>query len=191
MKILSFAAVLVTVCAVAACSDDDGAGGNGGAGGGGGASSTTTSSVSSSTGTTTVTTTGTGGSGEGGGGVGGSGEGGSGEGGGGEGGGVDCQTQCFDDNQRGALEFFQLTLDTCGCAEGATCVSSCDTEDAETDACGDDGSGDLLVALQGNEACVACMQGLPDEDPCVATVEEGCTASTECTAFVTCVAACP
>ncbi|WP_437307189.1 hypothetical protein [Sorangium sp. So ce388] len=182
MKILSFAAILVTVCAVAACSDDDGTGGEGGAGGGGGASGSSTSTVSSSTGTTTVTTTGTGGSGEGG-----SGEGGS----GGEGGGADCQTQCFDDNQQGALEFFQLTLDACGCAEGATCVSSCDTEDAETDACGDDGSGDLLVALQGNEACVECMAALPDEDACVAVVEEGCTASEGCTAFAECVAACP
>ncbi|WP_438007502.1 hypothetical protein WME89_01480 [Sorangium sp. So ce321] len=186
MKILSFAAILVTVCAVAACSDDGGSGGNGGAGGGGGASSSSTSSVSSSTGTT-----GTGGNGEGGNGEGGSGEGGSGEGGNGEGGGVDCPTQCFDDNQEGALEFFQLTLDTCGCAEGATCASSCDTTDAETDVCGDDGTGDILVAVQGNEACVDCLDGLPDDDSCIATVEEGCNASEGCTAFANCVAACP
>ncbi|WP_437927919.1 hypothetical protein WMF37_01335 [Sorangium sp. So ce291] len=175
MKILSFAAILVTVCAVAACSDDGGTGGDGGAGGGGGASSTTSSSSSSST----VTTTGTGG------------DGGNGDGGnGGEGGGVDCSAQCVDDNQAGALEFFQLTLDTCGCAEGASCASACDTEDAETDVCGDDGSGNIL-AIQGNEACADCMDGLADEDPCLATVEEGCGASEECTAFVSCVAACP
>ncbi|WP_437654564.1 hypothetical protein [Sorangium sp. So ce1182] len=176
MKILSFAAILVTVCAVAACSDDGGSGGNGGAGGAGGASSSSTSSVSS----TTVTTTGTGGSGEGG----------NGEGGNGEGGGVDCSTQCFDDNQQGALEFLQLMVDACGCAEGATCASDCDTADAETDVCGDDGTGDLL-AVQGNEACVDCIDGLADDDACIATVEEGCTASDGCTAFSDCVAACP
>ncbi|WP_437756288.1 hypothetical protein [Sorangium sp. So ce1389] len=180
MKILSFAAILVTVCAVAACSDDDSTGGNGGAGGGGGATSSSTSTVSSSTGTTTGTTTGTGGSGEGGSGVGGS----------GEGGGVDCPTQCFEDNQQGALEFLQLTVDACGCAEGATCVSDCDTADPETDVCGDDGTGDLLAA-QGNEACVNCIDGLADDDACIAAVEEGCTASEGCSAFATCVAACP
>ncbi|WP_437623056.1 hypothetical protein [Sorangium sp. So ce1151] len=177
MKILSFAAILVTVCAVAACSDDGGSGGDGGAGGGGGASSSSTSSVSS----TTVTTTGTGGSGEGGNGEGGE---------GGEGGGVDCSSQCFDDNAQGALEFLQLTVDACGCAEGATCASDCDTADAETDVCGDDGTGDLL-AVQGNEACVDCIDGLPDDDACIATVEEACTASEGCTAFTECVAACP
>ncbi|MGK3989397.1 hypothetical protein WME99_40500 [Sorangium sp. So ce136] len=181
MKILSFAAILVTVCAVAACSDDDNTGGEGGAGGGGGASSATTSSASSSTVTTTGTTTGTGGSGEGGNGEGGE---------GGEGGGVDCPTQCFDDNQAGALEFFQLTLDTCGCAEGASCASACDTADAETDVCDDDGSGNIL-ALQDNEACVDCVDGLADEDACLATVKEGCDASEGCTAFADCVAACP
>ncbi|KYF64460.1 hypothetical protein BE11_45155 [Sorangium cellulosum] len=178
MKILSFAAILVTVCAAAACSDDGGSGGDGGAGGGGGASGSTTSSGSGSS-----VTTGTGGEG-------GSGEGGSGEGGSGEGGGVDCTAQCFEDNQQGGVEFLQLTLDACGCAEGATCASTCDTTDEATDVCGDDGSGDLL-AIEGNTACVDCLDGLADEDACIKTVEDACTASEGCNAFAECVAACP
>ncbi|WP_437576775.1 hypothetical protein [Sorangium sp. So ce887] len=186
MKSLSFAAILVTVCAVAACSDDGGSGGDGGAGGGGGASGTTTSSSSGPS----STVTGTGGGGEGGSGEGGSGEGGSGEGGSGEGGGGDCTTQCFEDHTAGALEFLQLTLDTCGCAEGATCASACDTTDPETDACEDDGSGNLRE-LEGNQACLDCVDGLEDEDACIGTVETGCSASEGCAAFATCVAACP
>ncbi|WP_434044288.1 MULTISPECIES: hypothetical protein [Sorangium] len=182
MKILSFAAILVTVCAAAACSDDGGSGGDGGAGGGG-ASGSTTSTTSSGSGSSV--TTGTGGNGEGG-----SGEGGSGEGGSGEGGGLDCTDQCFEDNQQGGLEFLQFTLDSCGCAEGATCIGSCDTADAETDVCGDDGSGDLL-SIAGNTACVDCLEGLADEDACIKTVEDACTASEGCNAFTECVAACP
>ncbi|WP_437598907.1 hypothetical protein WMF28_39580 [Sorangium sp. So ce590] len=172
MKSLNFAAILVTVCAVAACSDDGGSGGDGGAGGGGGASGTTTSSSSSG-----PSSTGTGGDGGGG-------------GEGGEGGGGDCPTQCFEDHTAGALEFLQLTLDTCGCAEGATCASACDTTDPETDVCGDDGSGDLR-AIEGNEACLNCVDGLEAEDACIGTVETGCSASEGCAAFATCVAACP
>ncbi|WP_437482691.1 hypothetical protein WME75_41360 [Sorangium sp. So ce1014] len=181
MKSLSFAAILVTVCAVAACSDDGGSGGDGGAGGGGGASGTTASSSSGPSSTVTGTGTGTGTGGEGG----------SGEGGGGEGGGADCTTQCFEDHTVGALEFFQLTLDTCGCAEGATCASACDTTDPETDACEDDGSGNLQTALEGNDACLDCVDGLEDEDACIGTVEAGCSASEGCAAFAACVTACP
>ncbi|WP_437507645.1 hypothetical protein [Sorangium sp. So ce1099] len=181
MKTLSFAAILVTMCAVAACSDDGGSGGEGGAGGGGGATSTSTSTSASST----VTTTGTGT-----GGAGGSGAGGGDTGGGGTGGGADCTTQCFEDNQEGALAFIQLTLDACGCAEGASCTSICDTTDPETDVCSDDGTGDFLAA-QGNEACITCIDELEDEDACIAVVEEGCDADEGCTAFATCVAACP
>ncbi|WP_437287570.1 hypothetical protein [Sorangium sp. So ce406] len=179
MKILSFAAILVTVCAAAACSDDGGSGGDGGAGGGGGASGSTTSTTSSGSGSSVTT------------GTGGSGEGGSGEGGGGEGGGgLDCTDQCFEDNQQGGLEFLQFTLDACGCAEGATCASTCDTTDEATDVCGDDGSGDLL-SIQGNAECVECLEGLADEDACIKTVEDACTASEGCNAFAECVAACP
>ncbi|MGK3967568.1 hypothetical protein WMF01_44120 [Sorangium sp. So ce1667] len=182
MKSLSFAAILVTMCAVAACSDDGGSEGDGGAGGGGGATGTSTSTSS------TVTTTGTGTGGAGGSGAGGGDEGEGGEGG--AGGGADCTTQCFEDNQAGALEFIQLTLNACGCAEGATCTSICDTADPETDVCSDDGTGDFLAA-QGNEACITCIDELEDEDACIAVVEEGCSASDGCDAFATCVAACP
>ncbi|XXX80687.1 hypothetical protein WMF30_18180 [Sorangium sp. So ce134] len=173
MKSLSFAAILVTVCAVAACSDGGDSEGDGGAGGGGGASGTTTSSSTSSS----TVTTGTGGSGEGG-----SGEGGS--------GGIDsgCAMQCIEDNRQGAVEFLRMTLEACGCAEGATCASSCDTTEAETDACGDDGSANLQ-ALPENEACVDCVDGV-GEDACLATVEERCSASEGCDAYVTCIAEC-
>ncbi|WP_437727502.1 hypothetical protein [Sorangium sp. So ce861] len=177
MKSLSFAAILVTVCAVAACSDDGDPGGDGGAGGGGGASGTTSSSSSSSV----TTGTGTGGSGDGGGS----------EGGGGEGGGGstdECAEQCFDDNQEGAVAFLELTLEACGCAEGATCASSCDTTEAETDACQDDGSANLQ-GLPGNEACLDCVDGL-QEDACLDTFAEQCAADGGCEAYVTCVSEC-
>ncbi|WP_437614311.1 hypothetical protein WMF20_15175 [Sorangium sp. So ce834] len=173
MKSLSFAAILVTVCAVAACSDEGGPEGDGGAGGGGGASGTTTSSSSS----TVTTGTGTGGSGEGGGG-----------GGGGGGGSADCAAQCFEDNQQGAVAFLELTLEACGCAEGATCVSSCDTTEAETDACGDDGSANLQ-GLRGNEACLNCVDGLR-EDECLDTFAGQCAADEGCAAYITCVSEC-
>ncbi|AUX31213.1 MULTISPECIES: hypothetical protein [Sorangium] len=172
MKSLSFAAILVTVCAVAACSDEGGPEGDGGAGGGGGASGTTTSSSSS----TVTTGTGTGGSGEGGG------------GGGGGGGSADCAAQCFEDNQQGAVAFLELTLEACGCAEGATCVSSCDTTEAETDACGDDGSANLQ-GLRGNEACLNCVDGLR-EDECLDTFAGQCAADEGCAAYITCVSEC-
>ncbi|WP_438025706.1 hypothetical protein [Sorangium sp. So ce233] len=178
MKTLSFAAILVTVCAVAACSDDGGSGGDGGAGGGGGASGTTTSTTSSGPGSTVTT------------GTGGNGEGGNGEGGNGEGGGVDCTEQCFADNQQGGVEFVTLTVEACGCAEGATCASTCDTTDETTDVCADDGSANFL-GLQGNEACVDCIDGVEDDDACIKTVEDACTASEGCNAFAECVAACP
>ncbi|WP_049949525.1 hypothetical protein [Sorangium cellulosum] len=176
MKSLSFAAILVTVCAVAACSDDGDPGGDGGAGGGGGASGTTTSSSSSSS---VATGTGTGGSGEGG-----SGEG----GGGGEGGGADCAAQCIEDNQQGAVAFLELTLEACGCAESATCASDCDTADAETDACEDDGSANVQ-GLIGNEACRNCVGGL-QEDACIDTSAEQCAANEGCAAYITCVSEC-
>ncbi|WP_437337836.1 hypothetical protein [Sorangium sp. So ce394] len=175
MKSLSFAAILVTACAVAACSDDGDPGGDGGAGGGGGASGTTTSSSSSST-----VTTGTG--------TGGSGEGGSGEGGGGEGGGADCATQCIEDNQQGAVAFLEMTLEACGCAESAACASDCDTAEAETDACEDDGSANLQ-GLIGNQACRDCVGGL-QEDACIDTSAEQCAADEGCTAYITCVSEC-
>ncbi|WP_437688807.1 hypothetical protein [Sorangium sp. So ce176] len=183
MKSLSFAAILVTVCAVAACSDDGGSGGDGGAGGGGGASGTTTSTTSAGSGSSV--TTGTGGNGEGG-----NGEGGNGEGGNGEGGGAACTEQCFEENQQGGVEFLTLTLEGCGCVEGATCASTCDTADETTDACADDGSASF-PGLQGNDACVDCLEGLADEDACIKTVEDACTASEGCNAFAECVAACP
>ncbi|WP_437562063.1 hypothetical protein [Sorangium sp. So ce542] len=176
MKSLSFAAILVTVCAVAACSDDGDPGGDGGAGGGGGASGTTTSSSSSS-----VATTGTGGSGDGGSGDGGSGDGGSGSG-------EDCAEQCIEDNQEGAVAFLELTLEACGCAASAACASDCDTAEAETDACEDDGSANVQ-GLIGNQACRDCVGGL-QEDACIDTSAEQCAADEGCAAYITCVSEC-
>ncbi|AUX46118.1 hypothetical protein SOCE26_076230 [Sorangium cellulosum] len=180
MKTLSFAAILVTVCAVAACSDDGGSGGDGGAGGEGGASGTTTTTSASSS--TVSTGTGTGGGGD--------------EGGGGAGSGDECSDQgdecgscCVEGNQAGALEFFELTLGSCGCEAAAPCAAECDTGEAETDVCGDDGVN--ILALQSNEACITCVDGLAEDDACFAPATEGCDASEGCTAFVECVETCP
>ncbi|KYF46918.1 hypothetical protein BE04_08285, partial [Sorangium cellulosum] len=100
----------------------------------------------------------------------------------------DCAAQCIEDNQQGAVAFLELTLEACGCAESATCASDCDTADAETDACEDDGSANVQ-GLIGNEACRNCVGGL-QEDACIDTSAEQCAANEGCAAYITCVSEC-
>ncbi|WP_437671632.1 hypothetical protein [Sorangium sp. So ce131] len=181
MKSLKFAAILVSVCAVAACSDDGGGGGSGGEGGaGGGPGGTTTTSASS----TVTTGTGTGGGNEGGGGNGGGGS------------GSECadlaEDACFEccsaEHEEGDAELSRLVVESCACGEGATCNDVCDTEDAATDACADDGT--INPEAEPTEACVNCLNGVlgggAEPDACLTDVVDGCAANTDCRALLTC-----
>ncbi|XXT15988.1 hypothetical protein WME94_37650 [Sorangium sp. So ce429] len=172
MKAFGFAAILVSVCAMAACKVGDGTG-SGGAGGDGG---------SGGSDTTTTTTSGTGGEG---------GEaGGTGEGGGGECAEAaaeecdDCCDEAFPDeyealNSHGFWE--------CGCVADSPCADVCDTTDATTDACLDDGTVSLEVQ---NADCVACLNGVDPSDACYETATTACNDDEDCKPYLGCLLSC-
>ncbi|WP_437619123.1 hypothetical protein [Sorangium sp. So ce1151] len=172
MKAFSFAAILVSVCAMAACKVGDGTG-SGGAGGDGG---------SGGSDTTTTTTSGTGGEG---------GEaGGTGEGGGGECAEEaaeecdDCCDMAFPD-EYAALNghgFWQ-----CGCVADSPCADVCDTTDATTDACGDDGTVDLEVQ---NADCVQCLNEVDPSDACYEAATTACNDDEDCKPYLGCLLSC-
>ncbi|WP_438004148.1 hypothetical protein WME89_35695 [Sorangium sp. So ce321] len=172
MKAFSFAAILVSVCAMAACKVGDGTG-SGGAGGDGG---------SGGSDTTTTTTSGTGGEG---------GEaGGTGEGGGGECAEEaaeecdDCCDMAFPD-EYAALNghgFWQ-----CGCVADSPCADVCDTTDATTDACGEDGTVNLEVQ---NADCVACLDEVDPSDACYEAATTACDDDEDCKPYLGCLLSC-
>ncbi|WP_437752644.1 hypothetical protein [Sorangium sp. So ce1389] len=172
MKAFSFAAILVSVCAMAACKVGDGTG-SGGAGGDGG---------SGGSDTTSTTTSGTGGEG---------GEaGGTGEGGGGECAEAaaeecdDCCDTAFPDeyealNSHGFWE--------CGCVADSPCADVCDTTDATTDACGEDGMVNLEVQ---NADCVACLDEVDPSDACYEAATTACDDDENCKPYLGCLLSC-
>ncbi|XXY52172.1 hypothetical protein WME91_13600 [Sorangium sp. So ce269] len=168
MKAFGFAAILVSVCAMAACKVGDGTG-SGGAGGDGGSGGSDT----------TTTTSGTGG------------EGGEGGGTGGEGGGNECSgleatacTECCSEAHPSEVEVFtELTFLYCGCTATSRCAADCDTTDPTTDVCGDDGEVNLAVDNPNCETCVAeeSSTGTCYDDAYAACEEdEDCQALTDC-----------
>ncbi|WP_437630648.1 hypothetical protein [Sorangium sp. So ce854] len=170
MKTLGFAAILVSVCAMAACTVTSG-GGDGGAGGEGGEGGATTTTTTSSSG------------------------GGDGGGTGGEGGAGVCadatEDECFDccDEAEpdaltalGGYGFWE-----CGCAEESPCADVCDTTDATTDACGDDGT--IIEDVQ-NADCVMCLNELSDDDACFVAATDACDADEECKPYLECLLSC-
>ncbi|WP_438014439.1 hypothetical protein WMF18_26455 [Sorangium sp. So ce315] len=174
MKTLGFAAILVSMCAMAACTVTSG-GGDGGAGGEGGEGGATTTSTSS-------TTTG----------------GGEGGGGGGEGGGDatnecaplelnECVECCQTEHASEAETFEQLTFWHCGC-EVERCAAICDTEDAATDVCGD-GIANLDVD---NPNCAACVaeEAAAETSECYDAAYTACGEEGDCQALTECSDAC-
>ncbi|WP_437730822.1 hypothetical protein [Sorangium sp. So ce1335] len=169
MKILGFASILVSVCAMAACTVTDGSGdgGAGGEGGEGGSDTTTTTSSSS-------------GGGEGG-------------GTGGEGGGdvtnecselefQACADCCAEANPSEAEAFKKLTFLHCGCDAAIRCADICDTTDPTTDVCGEDGEVNLEVNNPDCELCVA----EESSGSCYDDAYDACAAAEDCQALTTC-----
>lgn len=172
MKTLGFAAILVSVCAMAACTVTTG-GGDGGSGGSGGAGGSTTTSTSSS-----------------------SSGGGDGGGTGGEGGAGVCADvtdedecyDCCDEAEPDAL----LALGghgfwECGCAAESPCAAVCDTTDETTDACGDDGT--IIEDVQ-NADCVQCLNDLAETDPCYEAAADACDEDENCKPYLECLLSC-
>ncbi|WP_437964670.1 hypothetical protein WMF04_33950 [Sorangium sp. So ce260] len=169
MKALGFAAILVSVCAMAACtvtSGEDGTGGDGGTGGEGGSDASTTSS-----------------------GVGGEG----GEGGGEGGGGVcadespdDCQTCCDAELADESALLMGYGFAQCGCAADSPCADVCDTTDATTDSCNDDGT----MADVTNPDCVMCLNDLEQDAPCYDAATDDCDGDADCKPYLTCLVSC-
>lgn len=186
--ILGFAAILVTVCGMAACSDEGGENGAEGEGGDGRASTTTATGSGDATG----------GDGSGGDGPGGDAAGGDGSGGD-QGASGDCSGEvgeacgdcCLEANRQGAAALTILMFQHCGCATDAPCAADCDTTDAATDVCADDGTVDTQVlSANANIACVECTGEIDAEAPCLGDVAEACLADEGCAAFVFCANGC-
>ncbi|WP_437924197.1 hypothetical protein WMF37_34860 [Sorangium sp. So ce291] len=168
MKAFSFAAILVSVCAMAACKVGDGTG-SGGAGGDGGSGGSDT----------TATTSGTGG------------EGGEAGGTGGEGGGDECSgleleecTTCCSDAHSSEVEVLTaLNYLYCGCAATSDCAAECDTTDAASDVCGDDGEVNLAVD---NPNCDACVAEASSTGTCYDDAYTACGEDDDCKALTAC-----
>lgn len=172
MKALGFAAILVSVCAMAACTINGGDGGDGGDDGTGGEGGSTTTSSS--------TTSGTGGEG-------------GGEGGGGGGDGVcadesaaTCQTCCDTELPDEAALLMGYVFSQCGCAADSPCASVCDTTDATTDSCTDDGT----MAEVTNPDCVMCLNDLESDAACYDAAMDDCDGDEDCTPFLECLVSC-
>ncbi|WP_437586305.1 hypothetical protein [Sorangium sp. So ce1000] len=173
MKAFGFVAILAGVVALTACEvksgDTDGEGGEGGAG------STTTTSAT--TGQGGGATTGQGG------------------GGGGTGGGGECADATADecgDCCNEALPDAQAALvlhaiSQCGCAADSPCASECDTTDATTDACNDDGT---VNDQANNTACVTCLAGLAEDAACVDAAATDCEEDAACNPYFECLSSC-
>ncbi|WP_437500209.1 hypothetical protein [Sorangium sp. So ce1099] len=172
MKAFGFAAILVSVCAMAACKVGDGTG-SGGAGGDGG---------SGGSDTTTTTTSGTGGEG--------------GEAGGtGEGGGGECAEEaaeaCDDCCDAAFPEEYEALNGhgfwQCGCVADSPCAEKCDTTDATTDACGEDGT--VILEVQ-NADCVACLDEVDPSDECYEAATTACDEDEDCKPYLGCLLSC-
>jgi hypothetical protein len=171
MKSFGFAAILVSVCAAAACSSSD----TDGSGGGGG--SATTSSVTTTTTTTTTTatssvttTTSTGPQSC-----------------------ADlpadqCAECCGQEHATGFDVINNSYLTNCACADGAACVVECNTADAATDLCLDDGTFNFNVM---NDACVTCLNDLTGMEACWDPIRTDCQAEPDCVDFIQCQNDCP
>lgn len=174
MKAFGFAAILISVGVMAACTVTSGDGDTSGDGGSGASGSTTTSSA----------TTGEGGSG------------GTGEGGAGTGGGEVCSDagtedeclDCCDETYAEGLDALGIHgFEACGCTADATCASVCDTTDATTDVCNDDGT----INLEANNAdCVACLNDLAEDDACIEAAAAACEDDAACSPYLECLGTC-
>ncbi|WP_437996089.1 hypothetical protein WMF26_33610 [Sorangium sp. So ce185] len=169
MKAFNFAAILVSVCAMAACTVTDGSGdgGEGGTGGEGGAGTTTT-----------TTTSGTGGEG---------GEGG--EGGGGvcaEESAATCQTCCDEELPDESALIMGYIFSQCGCAADSPCADVCDTTDATTDSCSDEGGMTDVT----NPDCVMCLNELEADAPCYEAAATDCEGDEDCSPYFECLSSC-
>ncbi|WP_438022980.1 hypothetical protein [Sorangium sp. So ce233] len=170
MKTLGFAAILVSVCAMAACTvtSGDGSGGAGGDGGAGGSDATSTTTSSATTG-----------GGE-----------------GGEGGGdatnectplaFDECVECCQEANAGEVErLTELTFWYCGCEATIRCAQYCDTTDAATDVCGDDGVVNLEVDNLDCETCVI-EESAPEDSECYEAAYTACGEAEDCQALTAC-----
>ncbi|MGK4003258.1 hypothetical protein WMF31_11585 [Sorangium sp. So ce1036] len=171
MKAFGFAAILVSVCAMAACQVTSGEGGDGGAGGEGGTT------------TTTTTTTGEGG--------------GTGGTGGGEGGGDTtnacaeetgdaCFNCCSTEHAAENEELGKLMYWHCGCVAESPCADVCDTTDAESDVCGDT----AINPDVDNANCDACVADAQETNDCYFAAADACREADGCKALMTCGDAC-
>jgi hypothetical protein len=179
MKAFGFAAILISVGMMAACTVTSGNGdpsGSGGSGGSGGSDSSTTTSSA---------TTGEGGSG------------GTGEGGAGTGGAEECSdagtaNECFDccdeTYEDGLAALTIHGFEACGCTADATCASVCDTTDATTDVCNDDGT---INDAANNADCVACLNELAEDDACIEAAAAACEDDDTCLPYLECLGTCP
>ncbi|WP_437323640.1 hypothetical protein [Sorangium sp. So ce381] len=175
MKAFGFAAILISVGVMAACTVTSGDGDTSGDGGSGASGSTTTSSA----------TTGEGGSGGTGGG----------EGGAGGGGEVcadaetadDCSDCCDETYAEGVEALGIHGFEQCGCAADSACASVCDTTDATSDVCNDDGT----INLDANNAdCVACLNDLAEDDACIEAAAAACEDDAACSPYLECLGTC-
>jgi len=178
MKALGFAAILISVGMMAACTVTSGNGDTSGDGGAGGSGSTTATSSA---------TTGEGGSG------------GTGEGGAGTGGGEVCADagsedeclDCCDETYADELEALAIHgFQQCGCAADSACASVCDTTDATSDVCNDDGT----INLDANNAdCLSCLNDLLEaaEDACIEALAAACEDDAACSPYLECQNTCP
>ncbi|XXX73375.1 hypothetical protein WMF30_37620 [Sorangium sp. So ce134] len=163
MKAFGFAAILVSVCAMAACtvtSTDNGTGGSGGEGGEGGAGTTTSSS----------------GGGEGG-------EGG--EGGGNECSGLElqaCVDCCSEAHPSETEALTKLNYWHCGCVV-TRCAEICNTTDTASDVCGEDGEVNLDVD---NPNCDACVADESATGACYDDALADCADADDCKALTEC-----
>lgn len=178
MKAFGFAAILISVGMMAACTVTSGDGDTSGDGGSGASGSTTTSSATA--------------------GEGGSGGTGGGEGGAGTGGGEVCADagtadeclDCCDETYADGLEALAIHgFQQCGCAADAACASVCDTTDATSDVCNDDGT----INLDANNVdCLSCLNDLLDagEDACIEALAAACEDDATCTPYLECQGTC-
>jgi len=173
MKAFGFAAILISVGMMAACTVTSGDGDTSGDGGSGASGSTTSSA-----------TTGEGGSG--------GGEGGAGGTGGGE---VcadaetadDC-SDCCDETYPEGLEALGIHgFQQCGCAADSACASVCDTTDATSDVCNDDGTINLDA---NNPDCVECLDNLEEDDACIEAAGAACEDDATCLPYLECLGTC-
>jgi hypothetical protein len=87
-----------------------------------------------------------------------------------------CQQCCVDTNPDAYAELIGYVTMECGCTAGATCEMQCQAN--------------VCAGMQPDQACIDCINNVPNQDACIQSTINKCVGSATCVPVLACFQGC-